>query len=323
MEYRVLRGTGIKVSRLSLGTMTFGDQVDEATAIRMVDMAIDAGVNFIDEADIYVGGRSEEIVGKALQGKRHGVVLTSKVCNFVGEDRIKDAGLHRWHVIHGVEASLKRLRTDCLDICYLHRPDNDTPLEETLAAFDTLVQQGKVMYVGMSNYAAWQICEALWKCGVNRWAPPVITQVPYNLVTRSIDDELVPFCQKMGIGITVYNPLAGGLLTGKHSREAGPVGGTRFDVNREYYRRYWLESNFAALDQLAQLARDADKSMVQLSLQWLVSQDHVDSVILGATQIEHLEENLKAAGDRLDEATLAACDEVWQGIRGDHFRYNR
>jgi aryl-alcohol dehydrogenase-like predicted oxidoreductase len=323
MEYQTLRGTGITVSRVSLGTMTFGAQTDEATAIRMVDMAIDAGVNLIDEADIYVGGASEEIVGKALKGKRDKVILASKVCNFVGEDRIKDSGLHRWHVIRGVEASLRRLNTDCLDICYLHRPDGRTPIEETLSAFDTLVQQGKVYYVGMSNFAAWQICEALWKSSVNRWPLPVVTQVPYNILTRSIEQELVPFTTKMDVGITVYNPLAAGLLTGKHSRAQGPQKGTRFALNKEYLNRYWLDSNLDAVEELRQIGQHAGKSMTQLAFQWLLSQPHVDSVIVGASKIEHLEENLQAAEGRLDEDILRACDEIWAKIRGDHFRYNR
>jgi len=323
MEYRTLRGTGITVSRLSLGTMTFGAQTDEATAMRMVHMAIDAGVNFIDVADVYVGGVSEEIVAKALKGKRNQVVLASKVCNFVGQDRIKDAGLHRWHVIRGVEASLKRLGTDCLDICYLHRPDYHTPIEETLAAFDTLVQQGKVVYVGMSNYAAWQICEALWRCHANRWAPPVVTQVPYNLLTRGIEQELVPFSEEMNVGITVYNPLAGGLLTGKHRKDKGPEEGTRFDLSEEYYRRYWLDSNLDAVAELREIAADAGKSMTELAFQWLLSQPHVDSVIVGVSKIEHLEENLQAAEGKLDEATLKACGQVWGRLRGDYFRYNR
>jgi aryl-alcohol dehydrogenase-like predicted oxidoreductase len=323
MEYQQLRGTGMTVSRLSLGTMTFGAQTDEAASIRMVDMAIDAGVNFIDTADIYVRGVSEQLLGKALKGKRDKVVVASKVCNFVGEDRIKDSGLHRWHVIRGVESSLKRLNTDCLDICYLHRPDGKTPIEETLAAFDTLVQQGKVIYVGMSNFAAWQICEALWKSAANRWTPPVVTQVPYNIFTRSIEQELVPFSNKMDIGITVYNPLAAGLLTGKHSKVHGPLEGTRFAMNKEYLGRYWLDSNLNAVEALRSIAADAGKSMTELAFQWLLSQPHVDSIILGASKLEHLEENLKAAEGRLDSDTLAACDEIWQRLRGDHFRYNR
>jgi len=323
MEYRTLTGTGATVSRVSLGTMTFGAQADEAASIRMIDTALDAGVNFVDTADIYVNGASEEIVGKALKGKRDKVVLASKVGNFVGEDEMRDSGLHKWHVIKGVEASLKRLDTDRLDIYYLHKPDYDTPIEETLAAFDLLVQQGKVLYVGISNHASWQVCEALWKCDVNRWSPPVVVQVPYNLIARSIDEECVAFCKKMGIGVTVYNPLAAGLLTGKQSREVGPAEGTRFALNEEYYGRFWQDANFDALGDLSKIAQEAGKSMTELALQWVVSQDHVDSVIIGMSKMEHLEQNLRAAEGRLDDGTLKACDEVWRKLRGGHFAYNR
>lgn len=323
MEFQVLRGTGITVSRICLGTMTFGDQADEATSIKMVDQAIDAGVNFIDTADAYGKGVSEEIVGKALKGKRDKVVLASKVANAIGPDKFKDGGLHRWHVIKGVEASLKRLQTDCLDICYLHKPDGHTPIEETMAAFDTLVQQGKVMYVGMSNFASWQVCEAQWKCDVNRWAPPVVLQLPYNLITRSIDEECVAFSKKMNLGVAVYNPLAGGMLTGKHKRDAKPGGDTRFGRNQEYFRRFWQDSNFEALEALQKIADGAGKSMIELSLQWLMSQSVVDTMILGASKLAHLEQNIKAAEGRLDADTLKACDGVWQMIRGGHFAYNR
>jgi aryl-alcohol dehydrogenase-like predicted oxidoreductase len=323
MEYVTLGRAGIRVSRVSLGTMTFGDQVDEATSVRMIEMALDAGVNFIDEADVYVRGRSEEIVGKALKGKREKVVLASKVRNLAGEDRIKDQGLHRWHVIRGVEACLKRLQTDCLDICYLHKPDYDTPIEETLSAFDTLLQQGKAMYVGMSNYAAWQVCEALWRSETGGWPAPVVLQSPYNLITRAIEEECTAFCKKHSIGITAYNPLAGGLLTGKHNPKSGPIKGTRFDLKKQYFERYWSNDNFDAISELAGIADQAGKTLTELALQWLLSQSHMSSVILGATKIEHLKENLKAADGSLDEATLKACDGVWAKIRGGHFSYIR
>lgn len=323
MEYQTLRGTGIEISRICLGTMTFGDQADEATSIKMVDMAIDAGVNFIDTADVYVKGVSEEIVGKALKGKRDKVVLASKVANFVGEDKRKDSGLHRWHVIKAVEASLKRLQTDCLDIFYLHKPDWNTPIEETMAAFDTLVQQGKVMYVGMSNFASWQVMKALWKCDVHHWAPPVVLQLPYNLITRSIDEECVAFSKEMNIGMTVYNPLAAGMLTGKYKRDADPESDTRLGRNADYYGRFWHERNFEALEMVEKIAKDAGKTMIELSLQWLMSQPVVDSMILGASKIEHLEHNIKAADGRLSAETVEACEAVWKHIRGNHFAYNR
>ena len=323
MEYRTLTGTGATVSRVCLGTMTFGQQVDEPTSARMIDSALDAGVNFIDTADAYVGGLSEEIVGRALKGKRDGVVLASKVANDVGPDPRLDGGLHRRHVIQGVEASLRPLQTDCLDVYYLHRPDYNTPLEETLAAFDQLVRQGKVVYVGMSNYASWQVCQARWKCDVNRWAPPVVTQVPYSLITRSIDEEYVAFVKEMGIGVTVYNPLGAGMLTGKHRQDAAPAEGTRLAINDDYHGRFWHDANFAAVEALRKAAEDAGLSMVELALRWLASQEHVDSVILGASKPEHLEANLAAIDGRLDNATLAACDDVWETLRGPHFGYNR
>lgn len=323
MEYRTLTGTGATVSRVSLGTMTFGREVDEPTAIRMVHMALDAGVNLIDEADMYADGRSEEIVGKALRGRRDGVVLVSKVANPSGPHELRDSGLHRWHVLRGVEDILRRLQTDRLDILYLHRPDPRTPLEETLAAFDSLVQQGKVMYVGMSNYPAWQVCEALYESRIHGWAPPVVTQYPYNLLTRSLDEEATGFLVAKRIGLTVYNPLAGGLLTGKHSLEAGPRERTRLADSEEYHRRFWHPANFRAIERLKGIAAEAGKSLIELSLQWLATQPHVDSIVIGASRPEHLEENLRAAEGRLDDGALRACDEVWAELRGPHFSYRR
>ena len=215
------------------------------------------------------------------------------------------------------------MQTDCLDILYLHKPDWNTPLEETMAAFDTLVQQGKIVYVGMSNFASWQVMKALWKCDVNNWAPPVVLQVPYNLITRSIDEECVAFSREMNIGMAVYNPLAAGMLTGKHTRDAAPVAGTRFDLNRDYYGRFWHDRNFDALDALKQISHTAGKTMIELSLQWLMSQSIVDSMILGASKLEYLTHNIQAADGRLDEDVLKACDAVWREVRGGHFQYNR
>ncbi|MBT3267417.1 aldo/keto reductase [Candidatus Poribacteria bacterium] len=323
MEYRTLTGTGATVSRVCLGTMTFGQQVDELPTARMIDMALDAGVNFIDTADAYVGGYSEELLGRTLKRRRGSIVLASKVANDVGPDAHLDGGLHRRHVVQGVEASLRRLNTDFLDIYYLHKPDYNTPIEETLAAFDQLVQQGKVHYVGMSNFASWQVCEARWKCDVNRWAPPVVTQVPYSLITRGIEEEYVAFVKKMGIGVTVYNPLGAGMLTGKHRRDDGPAEGSRLATNDDYHGRFWHDANFTAVEGIEKIARDAGLTMVELALRWLASQDHVDSVILGASKPEHLEANLAAIDGRLDDATLEACDGVWQTLRGPHFRYSR
>jgi aryl-alcohol dehydrogenase-like predicted oxidoreductase len=303
--------------------MTFGAQASEEESIRMVHRALDAGVNFVDTADVYNQTASETIVGKALRGRRDGVVLASKVGNQVGPNTLKDGGLTRWHIIHAVEASLRRLDTECLDICYLHTPDYETPLEESLAAFDHLVGQGKVMYVGMSNYAAWQVCHALWLSDKHRFAPPVVMQCPYNLITRSIEQEFLPFCREFGLGITVYNPLAGGLLTGKHDRTRPPTDDTRFQLSDQYYDRYWLDSHFDAVADLVEIAAEAGKSPVALALQWLAAHSDVDAIILGASRIEQLEENLSAWDGSLDQETLEACDRVWSRLRGDTFLYNR
>jgi aryl-alcohol dehydrogenase-like predicted oxidoreductase len=323
MQYRTLTGTGIKISRVCLGTMTFGAQVNETDAILMVNRALDAGVNFIDTADAYTNGVSETILGKALRGKRDGIVLASKVGNQVGPYKLKDTGLSRWHVIKGVEACLRRLDTDCLDICYLHRPDYSTSLEETLSAFDHLVRQGKVMYVGMSNYAAWQVCQAKWICDKNIFSTPVVTQNVYNLLTRGIEQEFMPFIKEFNIGLTVYNPLAGGLLTGKYAQSRSPEEGTRFQLNKEYYGRYWLDSNFDALSALMDVAKQASKTMVELALGWLIAQDAVDAIVIGFSNMDQLNENLSAWEGKLDVDVIKACDDVWKKIKGDSFQYNR
>ena len=322
MEYKVLRGTGATVSKLCLGTMTFGGQVDETTSIRIVDEAIDNGINFVDTADVYVKGESEKIVGKALKGKRDSIVLASKVANFVGEDKFRDRGLHRWHIINGVEASLKRLQVDCLDICYLHHPDRNTPIEETLAAMDLLFKQGKVNYLGMSNFASWQVCQALWKSDVNRWAKPVVLQLPYNLITRSVDEECVEFSQKMNLGMVVYNPIAAGMLAGKHTREKAAEG-TRMADNLQYINRYWHAANFDAVDALQEIAKTSGLTILQLAFRWLMSKDFVDSTIIGVSKLEQLHANIDAADGIVDDAVAKECDEVWANLRGPHFKYNR
>ncbi len=322
METKTLRGTGATVSRICLGTMTFGDQLDEAASRRAIDEAMDKGVNFIDTADAYTEGRSETITGKALKGKRDNVFLATKVANPVGPDPYKDQGLNRWHIIHGVENSLRRLQTDCIDLYYLHRPDRATPIEETMAAMDQLVTQGKINYVGMSNFASWQVCEALWKSDVNRWAKPVALQLPYNLITRSIDEECLEFSEKMDLGLVVYNPIAAGMLTGKHTRQKAEEG-SRLSDSKMYIERYWHESMFDAVEALQDVAEEAGLTLVELAYRWLMTKNLVDSVIMGVSRVEQVGANIAAAHGRLDEATMAACDGVWERLRGPHFKYNR
>jgi aryl-alcohol dehydrogenase-like predicted oxidoreductase len=323
MEFRTLPKTGLKVSRLSYGSMTFGSQTDEATAHRIVNTCFDAGINFFDTANVYNRGAAETILGKTLKGRRDQVILASKVRNKMG-DAPDDDGLSRAAIRKAVDASLQRLGTDYLDLYYLHLPDYTTPIEETLETMEELVKAGKVRFPAISNYAAWQVAEILWICEKRGYHPYYISQPMYNLIARGIEDEYLPFCRRFGVAVVPYNPLAGGLLTGKHSRQSGPAPGTRFDGNKMYQDRYWLEDDFAAVEELRSIAADAGKTLVELAFQWLLSQPVVDSIIVGASRVEQLEENLKAAGGpKLDKSVLERCDSVWKRLRGITPKYNR
>jgi aryl-alcohol dehydrogenase-like predicted oxidoreductase len=323
MEYRLLPHTDLKVSRLSFGTMPFGSQANQVTSTRMVDQCLGAGINFFDTANMYNKGLAETILGNALRGRRDRVLLATKVRNKMGEAP-DDVGLSRAAMEKAIEASLRRLQTDYVDLYYLHWPDYDTPIEETLAAMDALVRAGKVRYPAVSNYAAWQVAEIHCLCNRNGYRPPYVSQPMYNLLARGIEEEYIPFCKKFEVAVVPYNPLAGGLLTGKHSPQAGPIEGTRFDKNDLYLRRYWHDDYFAAVQELGTIARQAGKTLVELSLQWLLSQPVVDSVILGASRPEQLAENLEACeGGQLDKPTLDRCDSVWKRLRGITPKYNR
>ena len=323
MEFRTLPKTGLRVSRLAFGTMTFGAQTDEATAQRIMDCCLDAGINFIDTANVYNGGAAETIVGKTLRGRRDKVILASKVRGKMG-DASDETGLSRSAILKAIDASLARLGTDYLDLYYLHQPDYDSPIEETLETMEELVRAGKVRFPAISNYAAWQVAEILWICEERGYHPYFISQPMYNLIARGIEDEYIPFCQRFGVAVVPYNPLAGGLLTGKHSKQGAPTPGTRFDGNKMYQDRYWLDDDFAAVEDLRSIAAEAGKTLVELALQWLLTQPAVDSIILGASRLEQLQENLKAAdGPRLDKSVLERCDAVWKRLRGITPKYNR
>jgi len=235
VNYKKVGRSGLKISVIGLGALTFGDQVNESDAEKIIKSAIDAGINYIDTADAYVQGRSEEIVGKALKERRKSIVLGSKLGRWQSGEDINDVGLSRKYIMQEVENSLRRLGTDYIDIYHAHRVDYDTPIEETLRAFDDLIHQGKVRYIACSNFRAFQLCEALWVSDKYNLARFECIQIPYNLITRDIEYELLPCCESEGVGVTVFNPLAAGLLSGKHDLNKAPASGTRFSLNKNYY----------------------------------------------------------------------------------------
>ena len=322
MDYRELQHTDLRASRLCLGTMTFGKQTDQAAAHAMVDRCIDAGINFFDTANAYEHGASEVMLGNAVQGRRDKLIIASKVQHKMG-DGADEGGLSRAAIFRAVEDSLRRLRMDYLDIYYLHQPDYGVPIEETLDAMETLVRQGKIRYTAASNYAGWQICQMHCIAGQKKLHVPGIAQMMYNLIARGVEQEFTSMARELGVSIIVYNPLAAGLLTGKHSSRAFTPG-TRFDYNKVYQDRYWHPQDFAAVEKLAKIAVDAGRSLISLSLNWLLHHTATDCVLLGASRLEQLEQNLKACEDGpLPAQTVEACDRVWKELRGPAPAYNR
>jgi aryl-alcohol dehydrogenase-like predicted oxidoreductase len=302
--------------------MTFGGQVDAAAAARLVDLCVDRGINFFDTANAYTNGQSETILGETLKGRRARVVVASKVGSPTGQPA-GAAPLSRQSILENLDNSLRRLQTDYLDIYYMHMPDYETPIEESLAAMNEAVRAGKVRFPAMSNYASWQFCQALWIAEKQCYLAPYVSQPIYNLLARGIEQEYLPFCKQFGVSTVVYNPLAGGMLTGKQKRER-PLAGTRFDNNQLYLDRYWHPAYFDAVDEVAKIAQDTGRSMIDLALNWLLFHTPADSVILGASKIEQLEQSLAMFGKApLDEGTVQALDRVWQKLRGVTPKHNR
>jgi len=326
MEYRKLPGTGLKLSLLSLGTMQFGGQTSEADSLAIMDYAFERGINVFDTANAYTNGESEKIVGKGLKGRRDRIILATKAGNKVGED-INCVGLGRRHLISALDDSLKRLDTDYVDIYYMHTPDYDTPLEESLDTMSGLVRSGKVRYVGISNYAAWQVADIFAICDKYGYVAPVITQNVYNLITRGVEAELIPCIEARDLGMTVYNPIAAGILAGKHA-PGTPAEDTRFaDVHSQskaYYDRYWTDENFAAVEVLKKIAADCSMSLLQFSMKWCALPQIVTSIIIGVSRLSQLEQNVTLFdGVPLDAKSLARCDELWRSLSGARFAYNR
>jgi aryl-alcohol dehydrogenase-like predicted oxidoreductase len=323
MNVRRLGHTGLKVSEICLGTMTFGHQCDQQTSFAILDKAAAHGVFFLDTADAYpvppkpeTAGRTEEILGAWLQGRRDRFVLATKCRIRVGHGP-NDEGLSRRHILRAVEDSLRRLRTDYIDLYQAHSPDPNTPLEESLRAFDDLVRQGKVRYVGCSNYPAWQTALALGISARLDLARFDCVQPRYNLLWREIESELLPLCRDQGLGVIAYNPLAGGFLSGKyHSLEAPPPG-TRFTLGKtgELYReRYWHHAQLEAVEHLRRFFAPRGQSLVGVAVAWVLAQSGITSAIVGASRPEQLEESLAATTLNLDQEAQDACDAVWYSL---------
>jgi aryl-alcohol dehydrogenase-like predicted oxidoreductase len=323
MNIRRLGRTGLKLSEVCLGTMTFGHQCDQRTSFQILDRAAEHGVFFLDTADVYpvppspdTAGRTETIVGEWLQGRRDRFVLATKCRMRVG-DGPNDEGLSRRHVLQACEDSLRRLRTDYIDLYQTHSPDPDTPAEETLRALDDLVCQGKVRYVGCSNYPAWQVALALGlsdRLGQARFAS---VQPRYNLLYREIESELLPLCRDQRLGVLAYNPLAGGFLTGKYQTLEAPPPGTRFTLGKTgdlYRQRYWQQAQLEAVTQLRRFFEPRRKPLVQVAIAWVLGQPGVTCAIVGASRPEQLDESLPAVNLTLDAEELEACNLAWYSL---------
>ncbi|GAC1386956.1 MAG: aldo/keto reductase [Herpetosiphon sp.] len=322
MQIKQLGRTGLRVSEVCLGTMTFGNQSDEATSFQIMDRADNGGINFFDTADVYplggdltTTGRTEEIVGNWLheRGARERIVLATK-CRGVMGPHPNDEGLSRKHIISACDASLRRLRTDYIDLYQLHSPDPATPIEETLRALDDLVRAGKVRYIGCSNYRAWQLADALWTSTHHGLARFVCDQPRYNMLFRMIEEEIVPLCEAHGVGIIAYNPLAGGMLTGRYKKAQPVEQGTRFGLKNSgqlYQRRYWKDAIFDVVDELHNFFAPRGKDLAQVALSWVLRRPGITCAILGASRPEQLQASLGGVELTLDATEQERCDEVW------------
>lgn len=326
MDHVKFGRTGMPVSQLCLGTMTFGLQCDEATSIEILDTAFDAGISFVDTADMYpnghegeLAGRTEEIIGRwmAEGNRREDVILASKFWAPMGPNPW-NRGASRKHVIGALEASLRRLQTEYLDLYQIHFFDAETPIDDTLRVLDDVVRQGKVRYVGCSNFAAWQLAKAVGRSealGISRYES---VQPRYNLLFRDIERELLPLCRHDDIAVMAYNPIAGGLLTGKHRPETGPTEGTRFTLgsaSRRYQQRYWADDKFEVVEAMRPLADDAGISLAQMAVGWVLANPDVTVPIVGASSSAQLADALAAAASPLDADLKDRLDELTHHYR--------
>jgi aryl-alcohol dehydrogenase-like predicted oxidoreductase len=309
MEYRRLGNSGLRVSELGLGANNFGWWADEQTSIAVINHALDVGINYIDTADMYDRGRSEEFVGKALKGKRANVIIATKFAAPMAEGP-NDKGGSRHYIMKAVEASLKRLQTDYIDVYQMHNPDTETPIEETLRTLDDLVHAGKIRYIGCSNFAAWQLCEALWTSTANHLHSFVTVQVRYNVLERSIETELVPCCRKYGIGVIPWGPLAGGFLTGKYQQGEQAPADARLAKPVGIYSHIFTDDNWNKLSKLKAFAAKRGHTVAELAIAWLRAKPWITSVIAGARTVEQLSANLPAMQWKLTDDEIAEIDAI-------------
>jgi 1-deoxyxylulose-5-phosphate synthase len=324
MRHARLGRTGLSVSRLCLGTMTFGLQCDEATSRAILDRAAAGGITFLDTADVYplgggfeTVGRTEEIVGRWLEGRRIDFVVATK-CVGAMSARRWDRGASRKHVLDAIEGSLRRLRTDYVDLYQLHHPDPETSIDETLRALDDVVRAGKARYVGCSNFAAYQVARALGRSDVLGAVRFDSVQPRYNLLFRQIERELLPLCREEGLGVIPYNPLAGGLLSGKHRRESGPTAGTRFTLGtaaERYQDRYWHSREFDTVEALRPLADEAGMPLARLAVAWMLAEPAITAPIVGASRPDQLDDLLSAPEKPIDALLKSRLDEITREYR--------
>jgi aryl-alcohol dehydrogenase-like predicted oxidoreductase len=322
--------TGLNVSRLALGTMTFGLQTEEAVAHQILAKAASAGVNFLDTADVYplgggldTVGRTEDILGRWLKGQRHSYVLATKAVGKMGPQPWNQ-GASRKHLLDAIDASLRRLQTDYVDLYQLHFDDPAAPLDETLEALDEIVKSGRARYIGASNFLAYRIATALGRSELKGWTRFVSLQPRYNLLFREIERELLPLALDEGLGVIPYNPLAGGFLSGKHRPGAAPTAGTRFTLGtaaERYQERYWNERAFATVQSLQRLAAEAGVSLTTLSIAWTLANPAITSPLLGASRPDQLDDSLAAATYRIDPELKQKLDDLTvEYRRGDAAR---
>ena len=321
MQYRRLGRSGLKISELVLGTMNFGHQTDKTESFKIIDAAIDAGINLLDCADAYAEGRSERVIGEALtaNGKRKDVFITSKVFLPVG-DRPNDRGNSRHHIVEGCENSLRSLKTDYIDIYFLHRTDFSVPQEETLAAMDLLVRQGKVRHIGCSTHPPWRTVEAMWIADKHHYPKFVCEQPPYNLLDRRIETEIVPMCRAYDLGIISWSPLAQGVLAGRYQDAANLPADSRGAFKPIYAERI-TPQGIEVAQQLTARARHKGCTLSQLALAWILHQPGITGAIIGPRTEDHFNDLLPATGVHLDPSDLEFCDAlVPPGMNvSDHF----